>query len=271
VKGGRGPEAVEGARAIVASAPDDADAWFTLGLAQSEPDVNGALKTFQHVLDLAPRHALARYNLALILKRIDRTSEAIDELTRAVAIEPRPEAYYALGVIYWQQGEVERAVQALRAALAAEPRYADAYYTLGAVLAARHDWKGAAASLRRAIALRPDLWGARDTLARVLRQLGDESGAKTEVAESERLRRESELEHEAVVWTTTGTRQLEAGDAAGAAERFRRATQVFDRYAPAYYQLGRALDALGQHEAARAAFARARQLNARLVSPVETR
>ena len=41
----------------------------------------------------------------------------------------------------------------------------------------------------------------------------------------------------------------------------------FDAYAPAHYQLGRALAALGEPDAARAAFARAHELNPSLVPP----
>jgi tetratricopeptide (TPR) repeat protein len=50
------------------------------------------MKTFRRVLDRAPRHTLARYNLALALQRADRLPEAIAELDRAIGIEPRPEA-----------------------------------------------------------------------------------------------------------------------------------------------------------------------------------
>ncbi len=122
VKVGKGPEAVARARALVAEAPRDADRHFTLGLAQSEQDVEGAIASFRRVLELAPRHTLARYNLALVLRRADRLSEALAELERALAIEPRPEAYYTMGVIYWHQGKLDRAVSALRAAIAADAK-----------------------------------------------------------------------------------------------------------------------------------------------------
>jgi tetratricopeptide (TPR) repeat protein len=58
----------------------------TVGLAQSEPDVDGAIASFHRVLQIAPRHALARYNLALVLRRADRMCEAIDELQRALDV-----------------------------------------------------------------------------------------------------------------------------------------------------------------------------------------
>jgi tetratricopeptide (TPR) repeat protein len=271
VKAGKGPEAASRARALVAAAPEDADAHFTLGLALAEQDVTEAIAVFRRVLALAPRHALARYNLAQVLKRADRASEAVEELRRAIAVDPRPEAYYTLGVIHWQQGEIDRAVDALKAALAADPHYADAAFTLGTVLGARGEWPAAAEALRRAIALRPDLWSAHYTLGRVLRSAGDESGARLHLDEAEKIRRRRELEQEASVWTATGIQKLENADPSGAIDHFRRAVEIFEAYAPAHYQLGRALQSVGRMEASRAAFARAQQLNPSLVPPRETR
>jgi tetratricopeptide (TPR) repeat protein len=267
VKAGRGPEAVARARARVTEAPDDPDAHFTLGLAQSEQDVADAIQSFRRTMELEPRHVLARYNLALVLKRVDRMAEAIEELNAAIAIEPRAESHYTLGVIYWHQGDADRASRALRAAVAAEPRYADAHYTLGVVLAAQRDWTRAAESLRRAIELRQDLWSAHYTLGRVLRQSGDHAAAREQLAAAEKLRRRAQLEHEASVATSVGTQRLEGGDLTGALDQFRRATAIFEPYAPAHYQMGRVLRRLGEHNAARAAFHRAQQLNPSLVPP----
>jgi tetratricopeptide (TPR) repeat protein len=267
VKAGRGAEAVDRARALVLTSPDDADAHFTLGLAQSEQDVAGAMRSFRRVLDLAPRHTLARYNLALVLQRTDRLPEAVDELTRALAIEPRAEIHYTLGVISWHQGDLERAARALGDAVSADPRHADAHYTLGAVLKAQGKLTGSIDSLRRAIALQPNLWGAQYTLAQAYQLAGDEAAAAAQRTEAERLRRQAALEQEASVWTSVGTRRLDSGDPLGALDHFRRATTVFEAYAPAHYQMGRALRRLGREEASRAAFARAQQLNPSLVAP----
>jgi tetratricopeptide (TPR) repeat protein len=106
-------------------------------------------------------------------------------------------------------------------------------------------------------------------MARVLRAAGDEGAAQTHLAEAERLRRRSQQEQEARVWTSVGTEKLEGGEAGSAAECFRRAIAIFEAYAPAHYQLGRALQRLGQHSSARAAFARAQQLNPSLAPPTE--
>ncbi len=271
VKTGKGPEAVERAHALVAQAPGDPDRLFTLGLAQSEQDLEGAIQTFRKLLQIEPRHTLARYNLALVLRRADRLPEALAELERALATEPRPEAHYTTGIIYWHQGELDRATTALRAAVALDPRYADAHSALGSVLKAKGDSTGAAASLRRAIDLRPDLPAAHYTLALVFQLDGDEAGARRQFDEAERLRRRAEREHEAVVWTSVGIGKAGSGDLLGALDCYRRATSAYETYAPAHYQMGLVLDRLGQHDASRSAFERARQLNPSLVSPRNTR
>ena len=212
VKAGKGPEAVERARAFVAQAPDDPNRHFTLGLAQSEQDVDQAIASFRRVLEIDPRHTLARYNLALVLKRADRLPEAIATLQRAIEIEPRAEAHYTLGVIYWQQGDLDRA-----RARARRRRGGRAAIRRCALHARRGPVRRGATGrrrpnrLRRAIALQPDLAGAHDTLARVLQRSGDEAGGRAHFAEAERLRRRAQLEQEASVWTAVGTQKLDDG------------------------------------------------------------
>lgn len=267
VKAGRAGEALTRARADLASAPNDPEKLFTVGLAQSESNLDGAIEAFRRVLTLAPRHGLARYNLALALKRADRPAEAAEELRRVIEIEPRPEAHYTLGVIHWQQGALDRAVDALRAAIAAKPAYGDAHYALGTVLKAKGDLKGAADALRRAIELMPESAGPNYVLSQVLRAQGDERGAARHLSQSERLRQLGERQHEASVLTFLGIQKLEAGDAAAAVDLFTQATATFEQYAPAHYQKGRALQRLGKIAEARAAYARAHELHPALVPP----
>ena len=267
VKSGRSTEGIARARALAAEAPGDAERWFTLGLAQADADVDGALDSFHRALALDRRHALARYNLALVLYHADRLEPALDELREALAIQPSPEVHYTLGIVYWHQGDLDRAAKSLADAIAANRDYADAHLALGTIFKARGDLKRAAASLRRAIALGPDLPAPRIVLAQTLTLAGDEAGARRESLEADRLRTRSQQSQEASTWTAVGAQKLDSGDAAAAADCFRRATQAFDGFAPAHYQLGRALERLGQHDAARAAFARAQQLNPALVPP----
>ena len=210
---------------------------------------------------MRPDHALAHYNLALVLKRVDRAKDAIAALQRALAIQPRAEAHFALGTLYFHQGDFDRAIAALKAAVAAEPRLVDAHIALGSVFKAKRQLPEAIDALRRAIALQPDSWSAHAALATVLQQAGAKDAAAQEAAEAERRRLQGELEREAAALTAVGIARLDADDAAAAAEQFRRAIARVETYAPAHYQLGRALQRLGQDGAARAAFARAHALN----------
>jgi tetratricopeptide (TPR) repeat protein len=267
VKSGNGPEAIERARALVAEAPADPDRYFTLGLAQSEQDVEAAIATFRKVLELNPQHTLARYNLALVLRRADRLLEALDELQRIVATEPQAEAQYTTGIIHWHLGNLGRAASALRAAIALKRDYVDAHYALGGVLRAAGDLDGAAAALRRTIALRKDLPAAHYTLGLVLQQSGDGAGSRVELDEADRLRRRAEREHYALVATSVGIRKLQEGDLPGGLAQFTRAIEAFDEYAPAHYQRGLVLRRMGQEKAARQAFSRARELNPNLIPP----
>ena len=267
VKGGRSAEAIAHARGLTAAAPDDAERWFTLGLAQSEVDVDGAVDSLRRALALDPRHALARYNLGMVFFRTDRFEMAIEELNRALALQPRPETHYTLGSIYRHLGDLDRAAKALNEAVDAKPDYADAYLALGTVYKAKGDWKRAESSLRRAAALRPDLAAPHIVLAQTLALAQDEDGARRASADADRLRAVFQQSQEAATLSAAGTQKLDAGDAAGAAEIFRRATQAFEGFAPAHYQLGRALQMLGQHDAAKKAFARAQRLNPALIPP----
>jgi tetratricopeptide (TPR) repeat protein len=267
VKAGRSADAIAHARGLAAASPGDAERWFTLGLAQAEVDVDGAVESFRRALALDERHVLARYNLGLVFFRTDRFQPAIDELTRALAIQARPEIHYTLGSIYRHLGEFDRAVHALTEAVAANRDYADAHLALGTVFKAKGDLKRAESSLKRAAALRPDLAAPHLVLAQTLTLAGDEAGARRASADADRLRALFQQSQEAATLTAAGAQKLDAGDATGAADIFRRATQTFDAFAPAHYQLGRALQRLGQHDAAKAAFARAQQLNPALVPP----
>ncbi|MEO7275788.1 MAG: tetratricopeptide repeat protein [Vicinamibacterales bacterium] len=268
---GRGAEAVQQAQRFIAEAPDDPDRVFTLGLALAEQDIEEAIRTFRRVLDRTPSHTRARYNLALVYQRADRLADAATELQRTIDTEPRAEAYYSLGIVRWHQGDLDRASQGLQAAVEANPAYASAHEALGGVLRDRKDWAGAASAFRRAIALRPEQPAAYIALARVLQSSGQEAEAREALAQGEQRRRRTQLEHEALVWTAVGIRKLDGDDVVGALDAFRRATGIVESYAPAHYQIGRALQRLGQPEAARAAFARAQQLNPSLVPPTVSR
>jgi tetratricopeptide (TPR) repeat protein len=77
-------------------------------------------------------YAKVRATIGLALYRLERVSEAIKELERAVADDEHlATAHNTLGLIYHEQGKQEAAVANFKAALKAEPGMAEAAYNLG--------------------------------------------------------------------------------------------------------------------------------------------
>ena len=99
------------------------------------------------------------------------------------------------------------------------------------------------------------------TLAQTLEAAGNGAAAKGERDRAERLRQEQAREQEASALTAAGVEQFGRGALPEALATFQKATAVLNSYAPAYYQMGRTLEALGHGPEARAAFARAEALN----------
>ena len=272
VKTGNGPEAVDRARALVAESPKDPDRYFTLGLAQSEQDVDAAIATFRKVLELSPRHTLARYNLALVLRRADRLPEALAEFERAVATQTRSPKRTTRWVSSTGTREIWTGqCRRISRRVAAEPRYADAYYALGSVLKAK--WRPAQApstACGERSTLRRILPTAHYTLGLVLQLSGDVPGAP-ELDQAERLRRRAELEHEALVSTSVGIRKMEEGDLTGALDAVQPRDRGIRRLRPCALPAGPGAAAPRPAGRRPRGIRRAHQLNPSLVPPRELR
>jgi Flp pilus assembly protein TadD/ketosteroid isomerase-like protein len=96
-----------------------------------------ALKKVEGQLKTAPQDAEARFLRGLILVKMNRGPEAIKVFADLTRDYPQlPEPYNNLAVLYAQQGDYEKARDALEAALATHPSYATAHENLGDIYAA---------------------------------------------------------------------------------------------------------------------------------------
>lgn len=112
-------------------------------------DLQGALKTLDKYLAGAPQDAEARFTRGLVLVKLNRTEDAIKTFADLTRDYPQlPEPYNNLAVLYAQQGDYEKARDALEAALATHPAYATAHENLGDIYAAL-----AGAAYNRAVTL----------------------------------------------------------------------------------------------------------------------
>lgn len=131
--------------ALAASVAEDAQALLNQGNAAE------ALRKVETHLQGNPQDAQARFVRGLALVRLNRTEQAIRVFADLTRDYPQlPEPYNNLAVLYAQQGDYERARDALEAALATHPSYATAHENLGDIYAAL-----AGASYNRALMLDP--------------------------------------------------------------------------------------------------------------------
>jgi protein O-GlcNAc transferase len=200
------------------------------------------------------------------LKLKDRLPQAIAQFRRATELDPQSaDSYYTLGVTLWQQGQFDEAAECLRNAIRVKPDYTEAYYTLGSVLKQQGKLPEAAAALREAIRLEPDFAGAHTNLAGVLCQTGDTEAAAQESRKANELMKQQTNRQAATLALRSGQRLLNAGDLDGAISQFQVAIAETPDNAMAHYQLAIAFKRKGDQPAANEEFAKAHQLDARLV------
>ncbi len=140
----------------------------------AQGDYNGALKRLDAYLASSPQDAEARFARGLVLVKLNKTPEAIKVFSDLTRDYPQlPEPYNNLAVLYAQQGDYEKARDALEAALATHPSYATAHENLGDIYAAL-----AGASYNRALQLDQANQGIRYKLS-LINQLGAQPGSGT--------------------------------------------------------------------------------------------
>lgn len=130
----------------VSAAVEDAQALIAKGQYEQ------ALAKLDSHLSSAPQDAEARFTRGLVLVRLNRNEDATKAFVELTRDYPQlPEPYNNLAVIYAQQGDYDKARDALEAALATHPSYPVAHENLGDIYAAL-----AAAAYNRAMALDPN-------------------------------------------------------------------------------------------------------------------
>jgi Flp pilus assembly protein TadD len=106
------------AAAAASPALDEAQALIDQGRLEN------ALERLERQVSSAPQDAEARFMRGLVLVRLNRHDDAAKVFTALTRDFPQlPEPYNNLAVIYAQQGDYDKARQALEAALDSHPSY----------------------------------------------------------------------------------------------------------------------------------------------------
>jgi tetratricopeptide (TPR) repeat protein len=96
-----------------------------------------AEKLLVRCLELAPGFSAARYNYAVLLHRQNKLSEALAEIERLLAIDPRSPSYRNLCAViisrigeYGRSGRQDEGINAYRQSIALAPDFGEAYWSL---------------------------------------------------------------------------------------------------------------------------------------------
>jgi tetratricopeptide (TPR) repeat protein len=128
-----------------------------------------------------PHSWMAYNNLGVVQFEKGEIDDAIEKYKQSLELHPDyPEALYNFGSAVLQKGDVDEAIDLCGRALKLQPTDADAHVVLGNALMLKNDVDGAISHYRQALRLRPNDSNAHQNLGVALQQQG-----KTEEAASE--------------------------------------------------------------------------------------
>jgi Flp pilus assembly protein TadD len=176
---GRLHEAESVCRRLVESDPSDAAALHLLGVLAHQSGRPEAVELISRAVALEPRNAEYHYNLGVALQLRGQHDQAAASYRQALGLQAdRAEAHNNLGQVLLLQGRLDDALASLEQALLLRPDYAEAHHNRGAVLRRQGKLAEAAASLHEAIRLRPNFAEAHVELGRTLAEQGEADEAQ---------------------------------------------------------------------------------------------
>jgi protein O-GlcNAc transferase len=254
----------------------EADADYRAGVAAlSRNDLNTSLADFEKVVRLAPSVEQGHSALGAVLFRVGRTSEAIRELEKALAMKPSDSsAQMNLALAYVQNGQPAKAlplfskiqvaaetekhqlppyvlasyaralaetqqfpaaIARMKEAIAADPQSAELHDNLGSLYAQHKDWPHAQEAFAAALRINPDLAAAHLHLGLTL-LAEQQPGGLEELAKAYQLAPENPQ-----IALEFGSSLAGAGQDEQAIPVLRHALELDPKSAAAAYQLGSAL------------------------------
>ncbi len=251
--------------AALEEAPDDARALLLhADLALDRDDPREALDDLTRLVAIEPNAAVVRSRLALALEGAGRTEEAETALRAAIRLDAdSPDAWINLGRVLRVEGRHAEARDAFDRALELSAGDADALLGRGLARAAVGDVAGGESDFRRAAELAPNDGEALLALGDLKRDLGalDEALA----AYREALARAPE---DSAAWLKLGNALVLGSQPVLAARAFRAALERSPDLAAAHNGLGAALMRTGDTDGAALALSRAAELDEHDANPL---
>ena len=135
-KAGRFAEAEAGYRRVLEARPADPKSLYYLGLLQfHRGDTEGAIELVRRCLSYAPSNAPAWNTLGGLYVAAGRNADAREAYRRVTLVAPAMgEGWYNLGICRRDEGDIEGALESLRASIAHQADYFRSYEALAMML-----------------------------------------------------------------------------------------------------------------------------------------
>lgn len=261
------------------------DAYGDRGFAKSESgDHEGAIADFDKVISLIPMDAKAYSNRGAAKEKLGDVEDAITDFDKAIELNPKDAALYNnRGFAKSDLGNYEDAITDFDIAVKLQPEHASIYNNRGFVKSWHGDVEGAIVDYDKAIELNPKEAVAYKNRASAKHLLGKSNAVAGNTVAAQALYHAAisdsneaiELDPEdAVFYHTRGVVKAAMGDSIGSIEDFDIAIQLYSEYAKAYFDrafakeyakayFDRALakETLGQQDAAKSDFEKAKELD----------
>lgn len=245
-----------------------AEVYFSMAYAMHNLNLpRQSQEILRQVIQLAPDHAKAHKQLAVLLETQQRTDEAMGYYRRAIEIDgDLGAAHTGLGKLLRLKGKPDEAAQHLGRALQIDPKDADAHHQLGRLLVSQSKLEEAIESYQRAIDVDSTRFVSHNAL-------GVAQAAQKKFREAiKSFEAAMRLNPEFVdAYNNLGSVFSEVGHLDEAIAFFLQALQINPDYARAHYNLGKALKDKGQTEGALEHFVNAAELNSKWWAPLNYR
>lgn len=160
IQAGQWESAKTACTALCARNPNDAEAWFLLGVITAQLGMlDEAENCCRKTIALRPDVPAAHFNLGIALQRQGKLDEALACFHKAIALNPNyPEAFNELGVTLQLKGvdNLGMAINNYKKALALRPDYPEGHYNLATAWLSLTQYEDALTHFQQALRCQPD-------------------------------------------------------------------------------------------------------------------
>jgi len=223
---------------------NSADTYRILGESYAaEDNFDEAIFAYTKALEIQPEYAEVHAFLGQLYSQKRWLAEAVNQYQKAIDLGLKwPEVYYNLGNIKHQYGDWEGAIRCYETAIILKPNYFNAYLSLGIVLKLQRNYQAAVDVYRELIRLKPDFVEAYNNLGGVLADMNRTEEAIKVYKKALVLKPDSANLYNNFGFTLLKNNPIEAIAA------YHRAIELDPNFIKAHYNLGKALQIIGEHE-----------------------